>query len=188
MPARSEQLTTPALQALLKDGTLAGDWALDPSRTSIRLKTRSMSLITVRGIFREVTGTGTITPGGAVSGTLAVAAASIDTGNPRRDVHLRSADFFDSDSHPDITFAAESARPSGQGVTITGTLTIRGQTRPLPVNAAVSVRGDGEVGLDAEVRINRADFGITWNALGLVSMDNTLTIHATFTAAHLNER
>ncbi len=182
MPALSEQLTTPALQALLKDGTLAGNWALDPSRSSVRLKTRSMGLISVSGVFRDVTGTGTITPGGAVSGTLTMAAASIDTGNARRDVHLRSADFFGSDSHPDITFAAKSVRPSGQGVTITGTLTIRDQTRPLSVDAAVSVRGDSEIGLDAEVRINRADFGITWNALGLTSMYNTLTIHAIFTA------
>ena len=63
---------------------------------------------------------------------------------------------------------------------MTGALTVRGKTRPLSVNAAASVRGDGEVWLDADVRINRADFGLTWNVMGMASMDNTLTFHATF--------
>ena len=106
--------------------------------------------------------------------------ASIDTRNTRRDVHLRSADFFDSDNSPDITFAASGVRPQGQGVVVAGALTIRGQTRPLSVETTVSVRGDGQIGLDAAIQINRADFGITWNALGLTSMHATVTIHATF--------
>jgi polyisoprenoid-binding protein YceI len=63
---------------------------------------------------------------------------------------------------------------------VTGALTVRGRTRPLSFDAAASVRGDGEVGLDAEVIINRADFGLTWNLMGTVSMNSTLTIHATF--------
>ena len=63
---------------------------------------------------------------------------------------------------------------------MTGALTVRGRTRPLSFAAAASVRGDGEVWLDAEVIINRADFGLTWNLMGTVSMKNTLTIHATF--------
>jgi polyisoprenoid-binding protein YceI len=93
---------------------------------------------------------------------------------------VRSADFFDSGNYPDITFTAEAIRPSSQGVAVTGALTVRGRTRPLSFDAAASVRGDGEVGLDAEVIINRADFGLTWNLMGTVSMNSTLTIHATF--------
>ena len=58
-----------------------------------------------------------------------MAAASVDTKNPRRDKHLRSADFFDVDNHKDITFTAEGATPAGDGVRITGTLTVRGVTR-----------------------------------------------------------
>jgi polyisoprenoid-binding protein YceI len=64
---------------------------------------------------------------------------------------------------------------------VTGALTVRGRTRPLSFDAAASVQGDGEVWLDAEVHINRADFGLTWNLIGMVSMDNTLTVHAVFT-------
>jgi polyisoprenoid-binding protein YceI len=181
MNAPSGQLATPSLQALLADGTLAGEWVLDPRRSSVRLKTRAMGLIPVNGVFREVTGGGTVQPDGAVSGTLTVAAASIETKNARRDKHLRSADFFDSASHPDITFTAAGIRPDGQGAVITGALSIRGQARPLSVQAAASVRGEDEVTLDAGVQINRADFGLTWNSLGMTSMHSILSIHAAFT-------
>ena len=178
----SEQMTAPALQELLKDAALAGDWLLDPARSTITLKNRSVAgLVSVNGVFRQVTGTGTVSPAGAVNGALTVAAASIDTGNARRDTHLRSADFFDSDNYPDITFTVAGIQPSGPGVTITGALCVRDHTRPLTFDATASVHGDGEVCLDAAVRIDRTDFGLTWNLLGLVSVTSTLTVHAVFT-------
>ena len=180
MQAPSGQMTVPAVQALLKDGALAGAWVLNPRRSSIRLKSKVMGLVPVSGIFGEVSGNGTVSPDGEVSGTVTVAAASIDTKNAKRDTHLRSADFFDSDNFPDITFTADGIRPSGQGVTVTGALTVRDRTRPLSFDAAASVPGDGEIWLDAETRINRADFGLTWNWMGLASMTSTLTIHAVF--------
>ena len=108
-------------------------------------------------------------------------AAAGPLGGTRRDTHLRSADFFDIDSNPDITFTADGIRPSSQGVTVTGALTVRGRTRPLSFDAAASVQGDGGIWLDAEVRINRADFGLTWNPLGIVGVSNSLTIQAVFT-------
>ncbi len=182
MQAPSGQMTAPALQALLEDGALAGEWVLDPRTSSIRLKSRSMwGLAPVNGVFRKVSGNGNISPVGEVSGTVTVAAASIDTKNARRDTHLRSAAFFDSGNHPDITFTADGIRPSGQGLTVTGALTVRGRTLPVSFDAAASVQGDGEICLDAEVVINRADFGLTWNQMGMASMNNTLTIHAVFT-------
>jgi polyisoprenoid-binding protein YceI len=182
MHAPSGQTAAPAIEALLTDGTLAGEWVLDRRESSIRLKNRSMwGLALVKGIFREVSGNGTVSPDGEVSGTVVVAAASIDTKNTRRDTHLRSADFFDSGKYPDITFTANGIRLSGRGAAVTGALTVRGRTRPLSFAAAASVQGDGEIWLDAEVHVNRADFGLTWNLMGAVSMHNTLTIHAVFT-------
>ncbi len=173
---------TSAVRALLRDGALAGEWALDPRTSSIRLKAKVWGLVPVNGVFREVSGNGAISPDGEVSGTVTVAAASIDTRNTRRDTHLRSADFFDSGNHPDITFTADGIWPSGrEGVAVTGALTVRDRTRPLSFGATASVRDDGEIWLDAEVRVNRADFGLTWNRLGMVSMDSALTIHAVFT-------
>lgn len=134
----------------------------------------------VNGVFREVSGHGTVSADGGVSGTLALTAASVDTGNTRRDKHLRSADIFDTGNHPQITFTTGGIRPSGRGGAVTGALAVRGRTRPLSSDAAASVPGDGEVRLDAEVRVNRADFGLTWKADGLASMTSTLTIHAVF--------
>jgi polyisoprenoid-binding protein YceI len=181
MQAASGQTTAPLLQALLENADLAGEWVLDGGQSSVRLKNRSLGgLVPVTGVFREVSGNGSIGVDGTASGTVTVAAACIDTGNTRRDTHLRSADFFDVANHPDITFTATGVRPAGQGVLVAGTLSVRDRTRPLSFEAAAAVPAHGEIRLDAEVRINRADFGLTWNRLGLVAMNSTLTIHAVF--------
>jgi polyisoprenoid-binding protein YceI len=79
------------------------------------LKSRSMGLIAVNVVFREVTGKGSVSADGTVSGGVTIAAASIDIKNTRRDEHLRSADFFGSDDSPDITLTANSIRPSSGG-------------------------------------------------------------------------
>ncbi len=177
----SGQLTAPALQALLADATLTGDWTLDGARSAIGLRSRSIwSLVPVKGVFGQVTGHGTVSPAGEVSGTITVAAASIETKNAKRDKHLRSADFFQTDTYPHITFSVDRLQPSSEGVTVTGQLTVRGRTRPVRFPAKVSVLGSGEVRLDAEVQVNRADFGLIWNRMGMASMKNTITVHAVF--------
>jgi polyisoprenoid-binding protein YceI len=182
MQAPSGHTTTPPVGALLAGGALAGHWVLDPGQSSIQLKSHVLGgLIRVTGVFSEVSGNGTVAPDGQVSGTLTVAAASIDTKNPKRDTHLRSADFFDTGNTPDIIFTATGIRPSGQGADVTGTLTVRDQTQPLSFPAGVAVQRDGDVWLDAVLHINRTDFGLTWNFLGMVAKDSALTIRAVFT-------
>jgi len=179
--SESGQTTSSALQELLRDGKLAGSWTLDAARSEIGLKSKSIwGLVTVKGVFREVTGTGTVSAAGDATGTITVAARSIDTKNKKRDEHLRSADFFDVARTPDITFAAEQVTPSAEGVTVSGALTVRDRTRP--VSFAARVSGDeAQVVLDGETEVNRADFGLTWNQLGMTSMNNTITVHAVFT-------
>ena len=178
----SERIAAPDPQELLNDAVLAGQWILDPSRSTISLKSRHLwGLGPVNGVFRQVTGHGTVSPTGEVTGSVTVVAASVDTENARRDRQLRSADFFDIDNYPDITFTVEDIQRSGQRVTVTGALRVRDLARPLTFDATASVHGDGEAWLDAEVHINRADFGLTWNLVGMASMNNTMTIHAVFT-------
>ena len=178
----SEQITAPAAQEPLKDAALAGQWILDPSRSTFSLRSRHLwGLGPVNGVFREVTGHGSVSPAGKVSGAITVVAASVDTQNAMRDRQLRSADFFEIDNYPDITFTVEDVEPSGQRVTVTGTLRVRDRARPLTFDATAAVHGDGEVWLDAEAHINRADFGLTWNLMGMASMNNTITIRAVFT-------
>jgi polyisoprenoid-binding protein YceI len=180
--AASERVAGPALEEQLKDGALAGEWVLDPSRSAVSFKSKSMGgLVRVHGAFRQITGNGTVHPAGEVSGALRLAAASIDTKNTKRDTHLRSADFFDSDNHPEIVYTVQRIRPSGRGVTVTGTLSIRGNARLLTFDGTAEASGDGEVWLDATLDINRGDFGLTWNLMGSVSMNSTITIHAVFT-------
>jgi polyisoprenoid-binding protein YceI len=182
--APAGQVTASTLQAMLKDAALAGSWTLDASRSTVGLRSKSMwGLAPVKGTFREVAGSGTVTPDGQVSGTVTVASASVDTKISKRDTHLRSADFFDSDTHPRITFRVDQITPARQGVTvtITGALTVRDRTQPVTFDATISALDANEVWLDAEVRVNRADFGLTWNQLGMASMHNTITIHAVFT-------
>jgi polyisoprenoid-binding protein YceI len=178
---RSTEAAAPALQAL-RDGKLAGSWALDAARSQIGLRSKSMwGLAKVAGVFREVSGEGAVSAAGDVTGTVTVAAASVDTKNGKRDTHLRSADFFEVDKHPDITVAIQSVKPVGEGVTVTGTLTARGQSRPLSFPATVSGFDGDELSLDGEAQVNRAEFGMTWNSLGMASMDNTITVHLVFT-------
>ena len=180
--SESGQTTSSALQELLRDGKLAGSWALDPAKSEIGLKSKSMwGMMPVNGVFREVTGSGTVSAAGDVTGTITVAAKSIDTKNKKRDEHLRSADFFDVAKTPDITFAAEQVTPSAEGVTVTGALTVRDRTRPVSFAARVSGSDGAQVELDGEIEVNRADFGLTWNQLGMTSMNNTITVHAVFT-------
>ncbi len=66
-------------------------------------------------------------------------------------------------------------------MTVSGTLTVRDQTRPLSFPATVALVGDKEAALDATVQVDRSEFGLTWNQMGMVSMNNTITIHAVFT-------
>jgi polyisoprenoid-binding protein YceI len=170
-----------AALAALGEGRLAGSWTLDAARSQVRLASKSMwGMVPVKGVFGQVNGSGTVTGAGEVTGTLTIAAGSIDTKIKKRDDHLRSADFFDAASYPDITFSVETVSPAADGVTVAGSLTVRGTTRPVSFGAAVS-GDDSALTLDAEVPVDRADYGLTFNQLGMMAMKSTITIHAVFT-------
>jgi len=179
--APSQPPASSTLQTLLKDGALAGAWTLDPARSEVVLHTRhTWKLLPLRGVFHQVSGHGTVTADGDVSGVITVGAESVDTKNPQRDKHLRSADFFDVAHHPEFTFTAEGVSATDGGVRVTGTLAIRDLTRPASFDATVST-ADGEVTLDGDMRVNRTDYGMTWNFIGIAATDNTIAVHAVFT-------
>jgi polyisoprenoid-binding protein YceI len=171
-------------EALLADGKLAGAWTLDGARSSVGLRSKSVwGLVKVKGVFGQVTGAAVISAAGEATGTITVAAASIDTGVKKRDDHLRSADFFDAAKYPDITFSASSVTLSGESGTVSGTLTVRDQTRPVTVSGTVAAHGTDEIALDAELPVNRGQYGMSFNQLGMMSLDNIITIHAVFARA-----
>jgi polyisoprenoid-binding protein YceI len=180
MPS-TQELTSSALQALAA-GKIAGTWTLDPARSQVLLETRhTWGLRPLHGAFTQVAGTGTITAAGEVTGTVTVAAASVETKNKQRDTHLRSKAFFDVDNHPDFTYAVEGVKAAGERVTVAGQLTVRGRTLPAPIDAVVSSFTEDEVQLDGELRVDRRDFGVTWNMLGMAPMLSTIVVHAVFT-------
>ena len=90
-------------------------------------------------------------------------------------------DFFSSGTDPRITFELTGMEPSGEGVTLSGTITVRGQTRPISFPATVTESRAEEMILDGKVDVDRSQFGLTWNRMGMASMMNTITVHAVFT-------
>jgi polyisoprenoid-binding protein YceI len=159
-----------------------GTWTLDAPRSQVQLKSKSVwGLVPVKGVFHQVTGRGTVSASGDVTGTIEVGAESVDTKNSRRDKHLKSADFFDAANHPVITFTVERVTPSDNGVTVGGQLIVRDRARPVSFEAEVAHFEGDEAWLDAELQVNRGDFGLNWNQLGMSSMISTITVHAVFT-------
>jgi polyisoprenoid-binding protein YceI len=161
---------------------LAGAWTLDPARTSITIHTKALWLLPVQGTAKAVEGGGTVSPDGGLSGSLVVEAASIDTKNKKRDEHLRGTDFFEVDKYPTITFQADAGTldPSGQ-VELTGTLTLRGETRPLTLTGRVEVDGTSAT-LSVETEIDRSEWGVSWAKMG-AGLKNRLVISAGFDQA-----
>lgn len=160
-----------------------GTWQLDPAASTVGLRHRTMwGLVTVRGAFAAVTGAGEVRADGSATGAVTLQAASLDTGHAKRDTHLRSADFFDADNHPEITFAVRGAdRLDGEGVRVTGQLTVRGVSRPVSFTARLTEAEAGALTLEAELTVDRAQFGMGWNQLGMMRGLTTVNAKLRFT-------
>ncbi|MGW1624887.1 YceI family protein [Streptomyces sp. NPDC002172] len=159
-----------------------GLWQLDPTASTVAVGHKTFwGLVTVKGTFAGVTGRGEVAADGTASGTLSIDATSLDTKNKKRDDHLRSADFFDAENHPEITFAVRSARRTGDEVKVDGQLTVRGISRPQQATAKlVSADADG-LTLEAEFQVVREEFGITFNQMRMMGGPTTVTATLRFT-------
>ncbi len=150
---------------------LKGTYVLDPSHTTIGFVTRHAMVTKVRGSFEEYEGTATIDGANPSASTLNVdiKAASINTRNADRDAHVRSADFLDVETHPEVTFRGTDFAIKGDVVEVTGDLTIRGTTKQITIpfefqGLAIDPFGNKRIGFEGETTVSRADFGLTWNA------------------------
>jgi polyisoprenoid-binding protein YceI len=163
----------------------SGTYRLDPSATEVRIQHRTMwGLVNVKGRFTEVTGAGEIPTEGAAAGTLTLRAASLDTGHTKRDEHLRSADFFDTERFPELVFTATEAKPLSDGtVEIAGTLTVRGVTEPLTLTGTVTGRTEESVTVAVDTVIDRGRFGLGWNKMGMIKGLTGVAVSATFRRA-----
>ncbi|MEU0220744.1 YceI family protein [Streptomyces sp. NPDC006265] len=162
-----------------------GQWQLDATASTVGIRHRTMwGLVTVKGAFDAVGGTGEVRSDGSAVGTLTFDVTSLDTGNAKRDTHLRSEHFFDAGHHPEITFAALSAelRDGGQ-VHVAGRLTVRGISRPLSLTARVTDRDAAGLTLSTDFTVDREQFGMGWNQLGMIRGRTTVTATLRFIRA-----
>lgn len=160
-----------------------GLWQLDTAASTVAIKHKSIwGLVTVKGAFTTVTGQGEVRPDGSAVGTLTLPVASLDTKNPKRDTHLKGPDFFDADNHPELTFAVRSAElRDGDKVHVIGQLTARGISRPQTFTARLIGADADALTLDAEFSVDRNQFGMGWNQLGMIRGLTTVTTTLRFT-------
>ncbi|HEV2250525.1 MAG TPA: YceI family protein [Candidatus Limnocylindria bacterium] len=148
-------------------------WQIDSSHSSVTAAVKHMMLTTVRGAFSGASGVIDFDPAMPESGAveLRIPAASVNTGDEKRDGHLRSADFLDAASHPDIIFKSTKITPQGSSKSefvVDGDLTIRGTTKPVAVNVelvgiAADPRAGQRAGFDAKFSFDRTQWGLVWN-------------------------
>ena len=147
-----------------------GRWTIDPAHSSIQITARHMGLATVTGHFGEFSGSFEIAE--PVEGSVVqaqITAASVETGSPERDEHLRSGDFLDVASHPLIVYTGTGvAAQSDDRWTVTGDLTLRGTTRPVPLDLTYLGTGPDPWGgqraaFQATAELHRQDFAMDWN-------------------------
>jgi polyisoprenoid-binding protein YceI len=151
-----------------------GTWTADTAHSSVGFSVKHLGIATVRGSFGEFEGTlevGDDLSSAKVKGSAKV--DSIDTAEPQRDAHLKSADFFDAENHPELTFESTSVRETGSDTfEITGDLTMHGVTKPITLKAEVQGTetdpwGNERVGLEITGKLDRSDWEMKFNqALG----------------------
>jgi polyisoprenoid-binding protein YceI len=150
----------------LHDGT----WTIDPAHTEVGFSVRHLGVSKVRGRFTGVEGK--LAVGTDLADTrvdVSVDLSTVETGNADRDAHLRSGDFFNTDTHPTMSFSSTGIRADGDDYVLEGELTVNGVTRP--VELAVEFNGVGtnpftqaeQAGFSAKGSLNRKDYGIDWN-------------------------
>ncbi len=148
-------------------------WNIDATHSHVTFAIRHMVVSTVKGRFNVLSGTLEIdTANPANSWVQAeIDVASIDTGDPNRDNHLRAPDFFDVEKYPKMTFNSTKVEPTGDNeYKVTGDLTLHGVTRPVVFNVEYSGEvndpyGFRRAGFNAKAKINRKEWGLTWHAL-----------------------
>ena len=146
-------------------------WALDPTHSELQFKVKHLMITTVTGSLKTFSATLASTEGDFTDAEISFDGdiSSIDTGNTDRDNHLKSGDFFDATKFPTMSFKSSSVEKDGDDLTIKGDLTIKNVTKAVKLIAefggiATDPYGNTKAGFTLSGKINRTDFGLTWNA------------------------
>jgi polyisoprenoid-binding protein YceI len=159
-------------QQTVETGSSSNQWDLDASHTGAHFSVRHLMVSNVRGEIHVQSGSLTYDPAKPEAAKLDVTldVKSIDTREAKRDEHLRSADFFDAEKFPTITFKSKSVKKNGKALSVTGDLTIHGVTKEAVLEVeeihgpSKDPWGGTRIGASAATKINRKDFGLAWNA------------------------
>jgi polyisoprenoid-binding protein YceI len=151
---------------------LTGEYTVDPTHSEIGFSVRHAMVTTVRGQFAEYDGALHLDGSNPHLSTaeLVIKVASVDTNQAQRDEHLRTGDFFDASTFPEITFRSTAAERLGEdSYRMTGDLTVKGTTRPVTLDLAYNgsakdLYGNERVGFEGTAKIDRTDWGLTYNA------------------------
>jgi polyisoprenoid-binding protein YceI len=150
---------------------LTGTWEIDTLHSTVGFAAKHAMVATTRGHFTSFKGGATIDAENPETSTawLEIDSSSVVTGVEQRDSHLRSADFWDSESNPTITFRSTSAKLDGDDLILSGDLTIKGIANPVDVvwefnGVAKDPYGVTKAGFDGAATVNRKDWGLNWNA------------------------
>jgi polyisoprenoid-binding protein YceI len=152
-----------------RDVPAVGTWSLDPDHTTITFEVRHMMIAKVRGSFGSASGTIQVAEDPTESLVeVAIDVASVDSGTPDRDNHLRSPDFFDAESHPQMTFRSTGVDVTSDGYRMSGVLTIRDISHPVTLDfeftgGLVDPYGNPRIAFSASFEADREDWGLTWN-------------------------
>jgi polyisoprenoid-binding protein YceI len=180
---RSLALALVALPAL----ALAGDtWNIDPAHSQAGFSVKHLLISTVRGDFDKTAGKVNLDEADITRSTVeaTIEVASISTRDEKRDAHLKSPDFFDVAKFPTITFKSTKVEKAGEGLKVTGDLTMHGVTRPVvldvtgPTKEIKDPYGLSRRGVSATTKLNRKDFGVSYGPDAVVSDSVTITIDA----------
>jgi polyisoprenoid-binding protein YceI len=148
-------------------------WNIDPAHSNAEFKVKHMMISNVKGSFSGITGTLVEDPADPSLNRIdaSIDISTVNTGDQKRDEHLKSSDFFHHEQHPQMTFKSTKVEKNGdEEYTVTGDLTIRGITKPVvfavegPSQPAKDPWGNTRIGLAATTKINRKEFGLSWNA------------------------
>ena len=150
-------------------GYVAGTWAIDPVHSEVSFVVRHMMVSKVRGRFDKFEGTITTAEDPLASSvTASVDLSSINTGQEQRDAHIRSADFFEVEKYPEMTFVSTAVKTAEEGYVLEGDLTLKGITRAVAFTLELNgigpdAYGGTRIGFSAETQIGRSDFGVSFN-------------------------
>ena len=167
-------------------GYVAGTWSIDPVHSTVEFVVRHMMLSKVRGKFRTFSGTLVTAENPLESSVTAeIDLNSIDTGQEQRDNHIRSADFFEAETYPTMTYQSAGLRRDGDDYVLEGQLTLKGVTRDVPLKLEVNgfgpdAYGGTRAGFTATGEINRRDFGVNFAAMmetGGAVVSDKVTLH-----------